>query len=340
MSARPTAKGWLSVKNSRLGLMILVMALRTPDSALARPEATDPEYVLEVDGLWRRYLVHTPPGYTGLSPLPVVIGFHGRFGHAEGFRLQSGMNNVADRYQFIVVYPDGTGPPGQQSWNAGPSRDDFASQMNVDDVNFVRVMLDDLAARYAIDPKRVYAVGMSNGAMFCHRLGVELSDRIAAIGSVAGLLGVDALPPPRPVPVIDFHGTADPLVPFALTSLTINWWKAVNGCRFQPVAVQTAFDRRVYYYQPPPNRRGAPVVFYALPGGGHTWPGGVDVSAPFGTGRLVVTVPASELMWLFFRQHTIDGPVPTPPRAKPPEKVPPRKPRQPPRRVRPIRPRS
>src|SRR5207248_5222098 len=112
-----------------------------------------------------------------------------------------------------------------------------------DDVAFVAQLLDDLAAVAHVDAKRVYATGMSNGAMMAYRLAAELSERIAAVAPVAGVLTVARCEPKRPVSVLHFHGTEDALVPldgkyknapafFKLRSVeeTTALWAKVNGC--------------------------------------------------------------------------------------------------------------
>lgn len=145
---------------------------------------------------------------------------------------------------------------------------------------------------------------MSNGASMCHRLGIESSE-IVAIGTVSGLLAITEPPPPRPVPVIHFHGEADPMVPYSWVAYTINWWKRADHCQSAAVAVDVETDHTEYDYAPAKGKTGAPVVLFALPNGGHTWPGGVDVTAGLGTGNLITTVPASQLIWGFCQQFTL-----------------------------------
>ena len=99
------------------------------------------------------------------------------------------------------------------TWNSGGFRARMA-EGRPDDVTFVAKLLDDLATVVNVDPKRVYATGMSNGGMMCYRLAAELSDRIAAIAPVSGTMAIDDYKPKRPVPVMHFHGTADNIVPF------------------------------------------------------------------------------------------------------------------------------
>jgi polyhydroxybutyrate depolymerase len=229
------------------------------------------------------------------------------------------MNQVADRFGFLAVYPEGTGLTRLLTFNAGTCCG-YAVRKGVDDVGFVRHLLDEeLPRHYAVDNKRVYATGLSNGAMLCYRLACELSDRIAAIAPVAGSMGVEGPRPVRPVPVMHFHGMQDPNVPFAggvgknaIQPLahrpipeTIAWWARVNRCLERPAEQRREKDYVYTRYEPAVGTAGAPVVLYALPEGGHNWPGGVDTTAFLGTGKLIVSVDASTLMWQFFARHTL-----------------------------------
>ena len=124
------------------------------------------------------------------------------------------MNQMADQGQFIAAYPEGASwlETPWRSWNAGQCCG-YAMHRGVDDVEFIRRLIDELIARHAVDPQRVYVTGVSNGGMMAHRLGCELSDRIAAIAPIAGSLGV-ACHPTSPVSVMIVHGTNDRHVPY------------------------------------------------------------------------------------------------------------------------------
>ena len=190
--------------------------------------------------LWpaRPYTVHLPPSYDGIQLHPVVIDLHGGGGNKKTARLSSCPNQnpkspacldrVADCEGFMVVYPDGTFEPSKdkqiRTFNAGGGADgnvcmsDYACETNIDDVRFFSDLLDALEANYRIDPTRVYVTGLSNGAAMSHRLACELSDRIAAIASIAGgnqFSTVRDCTPVRSVPVLEIHGTADRCVPYA-----------------------------------------------------------------------------------------------------------------------------
>jgi polyhydroxybutyrate depolymerase len=321
-------------------LLGLVLALAGCGRAAAQlpknaNEASDREHFLQHEGRERRYLVHAPAGWDGKSPLPVVLAFHGGGGRAELQRTQSGLNATSDRHKFIVVYPDGTGRSVKRllrreevdvlTWNAGRCCGSAVKE-NVDDVGFIRALLDALPKQYAVDTNRIYATGMSNGAMMAHRVGVELADRIAAIAPVAGAIMIDGPEPVRPVPILYFHGLKDPSAKYEggpgrldktvhrSVAETIAWWVRANHCESQSVETRKETDCIVERYEPA-GAGGAPVVLVKLPEGGHTWPGGVDVTKHLGTGPLIATVSANEMMWEFFSKHPLhDG---KPPASRP-----------------------
>ena len=157
-----------------------------------------------------RYSVHIPPSYDSGRPTPVVLVFHSAMMNGDLMARLCGLSEKADRSGFVVVYANGTGStPLFLYWDAGGVRGRVS-----DDVGYVAKLLDDLATVVNVDPKRVFATGMSNGAMMCYRLAAELSDRIAAIAAVAGTMAIEDCRPRRPVPVLHFHGTKDGLVLF------------------------------------------------------------------------------------------------------------------------------
>jgi polyhydroxybutyrate depolymerase len=280
----------------------------------------DFEYFLTHDGLERRYLVHVPKGVEPGKKLPVVLAFHGGGGRAEGLRLASRLNETSDKGGFLLVYPDGTGLTRILTYNAG-SCCGYAVRERVDDVGFVRQLLDELPKKYPVEAQRIYATGFSNGAMLCYRLGCELSDRIAAIAPVAGDMGVDGPEPKRPVPVLAIHGMKDPNslfeggkgknqfqpVPHRSVMASLAFWIKWDNCQPTPKE-QKDKDFIRSEWDPAPGAKGAPVILYALPEGGHTWPGGIDTTRHLNTGPLVKDVHASQLIWEFFERFTLAGP--------------------------------
>ncbi len=283
----------------------------------------DLELTLEIGGRTRRALVHAPRSYRFGTPTPVVLAFHGGGGNAESLIEMSRLDETADREGFLVVYPDGTGRFARRllTWNAGLCCG-WAAENGIDDVAFVRALLDDLTRRASVDPDRIYATGMSNGAMMCYRLAAELSDRIAAIAPVAGGTGLPDPKPGRPVPIVHFHGTADQNYPFEggvgdrslsgtdFVSIpkTIAAWVAIDGCPAEPEVTRlpdaTDDDRTVRRERYGPGKDGAEVVLYVIEGGTHSWPGG-PVFREGLLGEPTTDISANDIMWAFFQAHPL-----------------------------------
>src|SRR3989449_262001 len=225
-------------------------------------------------------------------------------------RETSQWDRVADEHGFIVVYPSGEGGGGPRVWHedggAGPSRD----------IRFISELIDTLEARYNIDPKMIYANGLSNGGGMSFALSCTLSDRIAAVGMVGAALLVPFrwCTDQRPVPMIAFHGTADSAAPYqggfswvapqrfqGVRAFTASWARR-NRCDRNPVdsVVATDVTRREY----PNCADDAAGVLYTIKGGGHTWPGGQPPPEWVG-GPPSNSTHASSLMWAFFRAHRL-----------------------------------
>lgn len=288
------------------------------------------ELTLEHGERSRWALVHVPPAAAKGEPLPALLVFHGGGGEPLGMQKHAaGLDGLADKEGFLVVYPAGTGAFERRllTWNAGTCCG-AAARDGVDDVGFVVALLELLARRAPVDPTRVYATGLSNGAMMSYRLAVDCSERIAAIAPVAGGM-VAVLPekPGRPVPVIHFHSVDDPRAlwagglgpPFPLTNQrvqhppvekTIAWWVEADGCpptpetgpvqSGPPGSPSAAHTARALRWGP--GKDGAEVVLWKLTGAGHVWPGG----AAYGPERLVgpptQAVDATTEMWAFLRR--------------------------------------
>jgi polyhydroxybutyrate depolymerase len=293
-----------------------LLLLLAPPAALGPGDHTR---TLTVGGRERSYLAHVPKSYDGSRAFPVVLAYHGGGSNAAQMARFTGLNQTANRAGFLAVYPNGTGALANVlTWNGGNCCA-YAMRNKVDDVGFTRALLDDLARVVKVDPKRVYATGMSNGAIMAYRLASELSDRIAAIAPVAGPMGTEKCVPRRPVPVIHFHGTADEFAPFkggrGKKSLSgtesysvehsIRAWVKANGCKERPVTVElpdrakdgTRATRKTYGG----GKGGAEVVLIVIEGGGHAWPGRVPLLKYLG--KPTRNVSANELMWEFFAKH-------------------------------------
>ena len=266
----------------------------------------------------RSYLVHVPPQYNPEKPTPVVLALHGAWTNGKVMEIYSGLNHTADANGFIAVYPNGTGPSDATLfWNSGhwPAR---SGRQPPDDIAFFNGLLDDLATVANVDSKRVFATGISNGAMMCHRLAAEMSDRIAAIAPVSGTLCISDPKPQRPVPVLEFHGTADKIVrydgkPSATAEFlgyksvddTINAWMKANGCRGKLVT-EDRDDNAHDGTKVSVSTSGGDneVTLVKIEGGGHTWPGAS--SLPFSErllGKTTHNISANDMIWEFFARH-------------------------------------
>ncbi len=273
---------------------------------------------LPVDGRERSYLLHVP-SHDRTQTWPVVLAFHGATSNGRLMEQFSGLSAKADQAGFVAVYPNGTGNlPNVLTWNGGACCG-YAVNNNVDDVAFVRAVLDDLGQVLPIDPRRIYAAGMSNGAQMVYRLAGQLAERIAAIAAVAGPMGLAGWHPARPVPVLHIHGTDDQFAPFRggrgprsvygtdffSVKHTVRHWARRNGCPETPTVTEepprvddgTRIVRNVYG----PGRNSSEVVLLVVEGGGHTWPGRPPV--PLVLGKSTANLDANDAIWEFFARH-------------------------------------
>lgn len=236
------------------------------------------EQTVTVGGIERSYLVHIPAHAT--TPAPVVLVFHGGGGRPQAIANRTGMNELADQYGFIAVYPAGADRANGRggSWNiGGPS-----SPSSADDVAFVGAILGNLERTAPIDHARIYATGMSMGGVFSYRLACEMSNTFAAIAPVSATMVEPSCHPRSPVAVLHIHGTDDNRIPLnggrgELTAANRSWpapqagvslWSRFDDCDGQP---SRAADGCTTYGQCK-----ASVEFCVIPGGGHDWPQGTS----------------------------------------------------------------
>ncbi|HEX9976401.1 MAG TPA: PHB depolymerase family esterase, partial [Dehalococcoidales bacterium] len=146
---------------------------------------------IQSSGLERTFLVHVPPTSSTTRPMPLLIALHGGGGTGQGMvtLTQGSLNSLADKEGFIVVYPDGI----ENQWNDGREGDfTMVNREEIDDVGFISTLIDHLSQKHKIDNQRIYATGISNGAMMSYRLACELSNKIAAVAPVCGAMPLDS----------------------------------------------------------------------------------------------------------------------------------------------------
>lgn len=265
-------------------------------------------------GIERTYLLHVPASYDRRHAVALVLSFHGGGGNANNQIQTSGFNTLADEKGFLVAYPNGTGRQEDKllTWNGGACCG-YAVASQVDDVGFVRALVADVQSKYDIDPKRIYATGMSNGAMLSYRLACEASDLFAAVAPVAGTLNDPGCNPSQPVSIIHFHGTQDTHVPynggtgpdslvdvsFASVKDTIDFWLNADQCErelrsesFEEFQHDTYSDCA----------DGTAVELYTIIGGKHAWPGANTPARPAGD-EPTQSISATKVIWDFFTAH-------------------------------------
>lgn len=263
---------------------------------------------IESGGLTRSYRLYIPSGYDPARPTPLVFSLHG-FSSNPGQQARfSEFDDVAEDETFIAVYPQGTGVPLR--WNAGIRG--LNTSDTVDDVAFISDLIDHLEQTLCIDAARIYMTGLSNGGGMSHRLACEMADRVAAVGTVAGAYPdpeANTCEPARPVPVIAFHGTADPIVPYEGSGglpPVLSWaaaWAERNGCDLPPERLPASGAVTGARYSGCDGD--AEVVVYTIDGGGHTWPGGPALPV-FIVGSTSDDIDASRVIWDFFQAHPLD----------------------------------
>lgn len=270
---------------------------------------------ITVDGRARTYLLNLPPGYydDDTKTFSLVIALHGAGGSANQFETDYQFTEKADASGFIVVYPEGVQREGVlalRTWNAGTCCD-YAMTNQVDDVKYIRELLDYLEQHYRINAGKVYITGMSNGGMMAYRLACELSERVAAIAVVSGTMTMkQPCNPDRPVPVLHIHSALDTKVPytggtglqgyhFAPVDSVLAVWKAINNCSNLP-DVPVNNDRYTLTVWNPCAETSA-IESYLTKDGGHGWPGGdkpgnwADIPS--------VAIDANDVIWKFLQRY-------------------------------------
>jgi len=272
-------------------------------------------------GADRFYLLSTPKA-DATKPLPLVLDLHGLLEGAQIHSSMSGFGPYAQKNGFIAVFPNGSGKPVK--WDVSLDR------TGNPDLVFLDAVLDEVEAQRCVDTSRVYATGLSYGAIMSSTLGCVMGDRIAAIAPVAGLTVPKGCKPSRPIPVLTFHGTADPILLFngGVANLSgllggpekkteppkadlhgagypaaAATWAKMDGCTGDPKdadLTKTVIQRT---WTCPAD---SPVVFDIEVGAGHSWPGS-EFSKGIANivGPTDATIDGTDVIWKFFQRFTL-----------------------------------
>jgi polyhydroxybutyrate depolymerase len=292
-------------------------------TAAPTPKVTNQQASIRSSGVARTYLLTTPPPHHTADPL--VVDFHG-FGEGDTTEsLTTQFGALGQQKGFVVVFPEGTGAP--IAWNT-------STKPSNPDVGYVTAVLRHLEATQCIDEARIYATGLSQGAFMTSTMACVMSAQFAAFAPVSGVELPVPCPTSRPVPILAFHGTADPILhfngglgrkvladdlhahPHPLPKLpkarlngpgypaNVRAWAAKDGCGAKPTDTSTSAHVIHRTYSCPP---GVAVEFDIIIGGGHSWPGSAISAAiaPF-VGATTMEINATSAIWAFFTQFHLE----------------------------------
>src|SRR5271169_85953 len=296
-----------------LAAIVLTAAILSPSRPAFAGEAV--AHTIDVNGVSRSYLLFVPAGQTPKA-LPAFIMMHGSGSTAAQQENYSQFDAFADAHGLVVMYPNGI----EKHWNDGRV---IGHESTADDISFMKAMLAEVIAQGLIDPKRVYAAGISNGGFMAQHMACMMPEALAGIAVVAASQPVDAAcPSPRPMPVIFFHGTADKFVPFnggpiapqfgdrgtAMSNAqAVAIWQKRNGCgpanrtQLRAKDAGDSMPVTVDSYSCPAGRGLENVI---VQGGGHTWPGAHQSwLATKILGPVTNNIDANDAMWSFFQSQ-------------------------------------
>lgn len=271
-------------------------------------------YSIQSGGISRTYRVYVPTGLHGSVPLVVMM--HGGGGSAAHSEQIYGWDQQADTGKFIVAYPDGLGDK-VSAWNVDGSGDSsnpccgYPARAHVNDVQFIQDMVTQIESQADIDKQRIYATGMSNGAMLSYTLACE-TDTFAAIGTVSGTL-LDKCTNPHRVSVLDIHGLLDTHVKYdgspgegtgSIDGPPIpdvaSFWRKVDNC--QSPSTTTSGVVATSTAQCADGRR---VEYISVANAGHTWPSkdaDPNQTKPDGS-QQSNAIDSTSTLWQFFAAH-------------------------------------
>lgn len=240
----------------------------------------------------RTYLLHVPTDYQPQLPLPLVLIFHGRGSNAAEIEHYTGFSQLADRERFLALYPQGLQNAGGQTfWDSFDP-----PTAGIDEVAFVKRVLDDAEQKLCIDTHRIDATGFSNGGNMTGMLACRLAGRIAAFAPIAGNFFDfrQGCHPGRPVALLNSHGTADEVVPYTARPDVQQWlqgWAQQDGCTVGPVLFSQVAAVSALQWT---NCQADVAIFhYRVEGERHIWP------------QTLGNFPASETIWRFFLAYPL-----------------------------------
>ena len=251
------------------------------------------------DGLERSYRLFVPTTYDSTAPTPLTLNWHGLGSNGGQQEAYTG-TVIGEEQGYLIAFPNGVG----NAFNAGRCCSGAANPPHQeDDVGFARAVVADIASRFCVDRRRIFSTGMSNGGYMSERLACNASDLVAAVAPVSALgYSIQKCEPTRPVPIIVFNGTEDPLVRYTGAETSTAIWAERNGCDPEPVVIEREGD---FCERWEDCSKGATVEFCTINGMEHCWPSDtLDIVLPgfCRTGGLG-PIDATDDMYAFFADH-------------------------------------
>lgn len=301
------------------------IAEKLDEKALAQPVKSIFKTIVH-DGRTRSYYLYRPSHWDEKTPIPLVFLFHGGGGGGRGALYYYELEEKAEEAGFLLVAPNGTGNNQHVllTWNVFFGFG-HAHENNVDDIGFVNALLLELEKSLPIDSDRIYATGLSNGAIFCHFLAAAPGNRLAAIAPVVGTAGGRdqnekhwhmPASPQKPVSVCVIQGLIDEHVPIEgglqkqsiakakemlSASATIDFWVQANQCT--PIASSAFIPSLNATLHEHTGGTGSTVVkAYVIHDMGHAWPGSTRVPR-LGSDKPSARFPGNDIIWEFFKNH-------------------------------------
>lgn len=286
---------------------------------------------ITVDGRTRTFLLHIPKGYSDSKEYPLVMLFHGGGGSGTKVGNQTDFDEKADKEGFILVAPDGV----KHNWNDGRGTTD-AEKLGVEDIKFLRALVNNLQGKLLIDSNKIYATGVSNGGIFSHRLACDMADVFAATGPAIGSIPsnyISKCSPAKPISIVVIQGTADPFIPIdggdtkhktlgigdgglvESADNAMKFWASKNGCTKTekeklPIIVNDGTS--VEKITNTNCKENTEVVYYIVNGMGHGWPPKGGEARERISGPNTGNIDATEIFWEFFKSHPKEQSQPIP----------------------------
>tara|TARA_B100000963_G_scaffold262239_1_gene230398 strand:- start:49 stop:939 length:891 start_codon:yes stop_codon:yes gene_type:complete len=293
--------------------MIVFVIIMVGCRKVGNSQMNDEVNTISVDGVDREFILYIPSTYDSTDAVPLMLNFHGWTMSASDQMNLSDMRTLSDSENFILVYPQGVKfrnrPFGSTHWNVGS----WTTGSTSDDIGFVDKLIDHISVNYNIDLERIYACGYSNGGFFSHELACNLSNKIAAIGTVSANMSTrtrDNCNPSHPTPVVTVSGTNDNEVSYDGTNFegqishneVLNYWINYNQTDETPIIsnlpnIDTNDGSTVELHQYKNGNNDVEIEHFKVVDGGHDWPG------TYGN----MDIDANSIIWGFVSQFDIHG---------------------------------